>query len=125
MLRFWKQGIALVALAVAVGLWCLSPSLAAKPIGGPTPAQLNPAIAFIAAQKTGRQDVVVAAADLGSEILLTGSLQPSAKGCGGCSAARPGRRIARGGLLGTGRDQRHLQSDEAVRGQRRRAAARA
>ena len=37
MSRFWKQGIAVLALAAAMGLWCSSPSLAAKP-GGGTPA---------------------------------------------------------------------------------------
>ncbi len=31
MWRFWKQGIALLALAAAVGLWCLSATLAAAP----------------------------------------------------------------------------------------------
>jgi hypothetical protein len=36
MSRFWKQGIALVALAAAMGLLCLSPSLAARPGGGGT-----------------------------------------------------------------------------------------
>jgi Tol biopolymer transport system component len=74
--RFWKQGIVMVLLAATVGVWCLSPTLAAKPGGGPTPAQLNPAIAFVAAQSSGREDIVVAAADLASEIVLTQSLKP-------------------------------------------------
>ena len=34
MWRFWKQRIALLALAAAVGLWCVSATLAAKPGGG-------------------------------------------------------------------------------------------
>ena len=33
MSRFWKQGVALAALATAVGLWCVSASLGAKPPG--------------------------------------------------------------------------------------------
>ncbi len=76
MSRFWKQGVALLALAATMGLWCFSPALAGKPVGGPTPAQLNPAIAFVAAQLSGREDIVVAAADLASETVLTKSLKP-------------------------------------------------
>ena len=34
MSRFWNKGIAMVALAVAVGLWCVSPALAKPPGGG-------------------------------------------------------------------------------------------
>lgn|GEM_PF-2397615 len=34
MSRLWKQGMAFAALAAVVGLWCLPPSLAAKPGGG-------------------------------------------------------------------------------------------
>ena len=59
MWRFWKRSVVILAVAAAVGLWCLSPSLAARPGGGPTPAQLNPAIAFVAAQLSGREDIVV------------------------------------------------------------------
>ncbi len=48
--------------------------------GGPSAAQSNPAIAFVATQKTGRMDVIVSAADLSSEIVLTAKLQPSTRG---------------------------------------------
>lgn len=34
MRRFWRQAVAVLALAAAVGLWCLSPALAKKPSGG-------------------------------------------------------------------------------------------
>src|SRR5262245_32262200 len=66
-----------IALAVALSTGG-SAALAQgkKPGGGaPTPAQLNPAIAFVAA-KGSRQDVFVAAADRADEIALTKSLQP-------------------------------------------------
>ncbi len=37
MWRFWKQGVALVAVALVAGLWSLSPSLAKGPGGGVPP----------------------------------------------------------------------------------------
>ena len=51
-----------------------------KPGGGgggdeePSAAQLNPAIAFVTV-RSGRQDVVVASADLSSEIVLTQTIR--------------------------------------------------
>ena len=42
MSRFWKQSVALLALAAVVGLWCFSPSLAKPPGGGYTALVLDP-----------------------------------------------------------------------------------
>ena len=56
MRRFWKQGVAVLTLATAVGLWCLPASQARPPSGGNPPVALpNPAIAFVTTQTDTRR----------------------------------------------------------------------
>ena len=74
--------------ALVLSLLCVSAADAKKPDkpgggkpggggGGddPTAAEQNPAIAFVSSATNGRTDVVVASADLSSEIVLTSGLQ--------------------------------------------------
>jgi len=76
-----------MAIAVVVGMFCSSAALAKKPDkppgggGGEDPpaVEVNPAIAFVTVERT-RQDVVVASADLSSEIVLTQTIQSKSKG---------------------------------------------
>ena len=78
-MRFLMTYRKMFALSISACLLCWGVVLAkGKPgggDGGPTAAEVNPAIAFVTTQKNGRQDVVVASADLSSEIVLTNSLQ--------------------------------------------------
>ncbi len=73
MWRFWKQGVVLVALAAAVGVWCLSATLAAPPGGGgatPTPFSVIPLpVLSLQAQKVSNVDAsgIVTVAGSGAE----------------------------------------------------------
>ncbi len=66
-----------IAIAVAIGLFCSAETLAKKPPSppaGPTDAELNPAIAYVQYSNRG-VNVVVASADLQSQVVLTESVQ--------------------------------------------------
>jgi Tol biopolymer transport system component len=87
MLSRTKRTVWWILVTVAIGLLCSPGALAKKPPKppgdgddeGPSAAEENPAIAFVTDTK-GRQDVVVAAADLASEIVLTQTIQSKKKG---------------------------------------------
>ena len=86
-----------IVIAVAVGLICSSQASAKKPPKpppGPTPAELNPAIAYVQSGKNGVVDVVVAAADLGSHVGLTQSVQPGGRQFGSPAWSADGQFVA-------------------------------
>ena len=74
-----RSSVRVVISVIAACSICLPTAVAKKPTkpggGGPTPVQSNPAVAFRTVSANGRQDIVVAAADLESEIVLTDSIQ--------------------------------------------------
>ncbi|NQT11857.1 MAG: hypothetical protein HQ582_03855 [Planctomycetes bacterium] len=74
MLRNPKRMERCIAIAVAIGLFCSAETLAKKPPEEPTAAELNPAIAYVQSSNKG-SDVVVAAADLQSQVVLTESVR--------------------------------------------------
>jgi Tol biopolymer transport system component len=85
------------AIAVAIGLVCSMQVLAKKPPPPPeepTAAEVNPAIAYVQTQKNGTVHVVVAAADLGSQVVLTQSVQPGGRQFGSPAWSADGQFVA-------------------------------
>ena len=73
--RFWKQGMVVLALAAAVGLWCLSPSLAAKP-GGGSGGLVNPAWVIVDRSSVSASRLLSSDGPKGQDILRSKAYRP-------------------------------------------------